>query len=137
MKIVSVFGRLLLSVSERLRRLASRLGVTDTGRDSTLIGTTRGKDPVLIGKRTFSLVTGVYKDPVLIWDVLEGPYHRDEFDDDELLSVGIDDNLEYFLVVKLQEDGAVGIVNFWVETAEEAYDIVEHFKTNIEPLEIT
>jgi hypothetical protein len=119
MKIASVFGRLLLSVSERLKRLASRLGVTDTGKGSTLTGTIKDKDPVLI------------------WDVLEGPYHREEFDDDELLSIGIDDNLEYFLVVKLQEDGAVGIVNFWVETAEEAYDIVEHFKTNIEPLEIT
>lgn len=118
MKIASVFGRLLLSVSERLKRLASRLGVTDTGRDSTLIGT-------------------IKDNAVLIWDVIDGPYHREEFDDDELLSAGIDDNLEYFLVVKLQEDGAVGIVNFWVETAEEAYDIVEHFKTNIEPLEIT
>jgi hypothetical protein len=118
MKIASVFGRLLLSVSERLKRLASRLGVTDTGRDSTLTDTTRDN-------------------LVLIWDVVDGPYHREEFDDDELLSIGIDDNLEYFLVVKLQEDGAVGIVNFWVETAEEAYDIVEHFKTNIEPLEIT
>jgi hypothetical protein len=137
MKIASVFGRLLLSVSERLKRLASRLGVTDTGRDSTLIFTTRGKDPVLIGKRTFGLVTGVYKDPVLIWDVLEGPFYRGDYEEDELFYADAPHDLDYFLVVKLQEDGKVGIVNFWVETAEEAYDIVEHFKTNIEPLEIT
>jgi hypothetical protein len=120
MKIASVFGLLLLSVSERLKRLANRLGTMGSGEvDTPLVGTTK------------------VDNPVLIWDVVDGPYHRDEFDDDELLSVGIDDNLEYFLVVKLQENGAVGIVNFWVETAEEAYDIVEHFKTNIEPLEIT
>jgi len=86
---------------------------------------------------TLPVLTTRVDNPVLIWDVVDGPYHRDEFDEDELLSVGVDDNLEYFLVVKLQEDGAVGIVNFWVETADEAYDMIEYFKTNIEPLEIT
>ena len=91
----------------------------DTGKDSTPTDTTK------------------VDNPVLIWDVVDGPYHRDEFDEDELLSVNVDDNLEYFLVVKLQEDGAVGIVNFWVETSDEAYDMIEYFKTNIEPLEIT
>jgi len=120
MKIASVFGLLLLSVSEKLRRLAKRLGTMGSGEADTL--------PVL---------TTRVDNPVLIWDVVDGPYHRDEFDEDELLSVGVDDNLEYFLVVKLQEDGAVGIVNFWVETADEAYDMIEYFKTNIEPLEIT
>ena len=120
MKIASVFGQLLLSVSEKLKRLASLLGTMGTGEDDTLPAVTTKVDS-----------------PVLIWDVVDGPYHRDEFDDDELIDIGVDDNLEYFLVVKLQEDGAVGIVNFWVETADDAYDIVEHFKTNIEPLEIT
>ena len=120
MRIAHVFGRLLLNVSERLKRLAKRLGTTGSGEvDTPLVDTIK------------------VDNPVLIWDVVDGPYHREEFDEDELLSVGVDDNLEYFLVVKLQEDGAVGIVNFWVETADEAYDMIEYFKTNIEPLEIT
>lgn len=75
--------------------------------------------------------------PTLIWDVIDGPYHRGEFDEEELEAIGIDDNLNYFLVVKLQENGAVGTVNFWVQDAEEAYDIIEHFKNSIEPLELS
>ena len=116
MKIISVFGRLLLSVSERLKRLANQLGATDTGKGSTLTDTTEGK--------------------VLIWDVIDGPYHRDDFDEDELIAIGVDDNLEYFIVVKLQDGDSVGIVNFWLETDEEAYEIVRHFQNNIEPLEV-
>jgi hypothetical protein len=96
----------------RLKNFASRLGVTDAGQE----GTTEGK--------------------VLIWDVIDGPYHRDEFDEDELIAIGVDDNLEYFIVVKLQDGDSVGIVNFWLETDEEAYEIVRHFQNNIEPLEV-
>lgn len=71
-----------------------------------------------------------------IWDVIDGPYHRDDFDEDELIDIGVDDNLEYFIVVKLQDGDFVGIVNFWLETDEEAYEIVRHFQNNIEPLEV-
>ena len=115
MKIANAFGRLLLSVNERLKNFANRLGVTDTGQEST---------------------TETLSDKVLIWDVIDGPYHRDNFDDDELIEVVVDDNLNYFLVVKLQDGNYVGTVNFWVETVEEAHDIMEHFKHNIEPLEV-
>lgn len=116
MKIASAFGQLLLSVSERLKNFANRLGATDTGQEST---------------------TETLSDKVLIWDVIDGPYHREVFDEDELSDIGVDDNYDYFLVVKLQDGGSVGTVNFWVETVEEAYDIVEHFKHNIEPLEVS
>lgn len=74
---------------------------------------------------------------IFIWDVLEGPYGREEFDEEELISAGIDDSLECFLVVKLQENGSIGQVNFWLETFEEAHDMIDYFKTNIEPLEVT
>jgi hypothetical protein len=116
MSMRNVFGRLLLNVSVRLKNFASRLGVTDTGKGNTTTDTT--------------------KDRVLIWDVIDGPYHRDEFDEDELIAIGVDDNLEYFIVVKLQDGDSVGIVNFWLETDEEAYEIVRHFQNNIEPLEV-
>jgi hypothetical protein len=57
---------------------------------------------------------------VLIWDVIDGPYSREEFDEDILYEDGIPEDLNAMLVVKLEEDGKVGTVNFWYETEEEA-----------------
>lgn len=116
MSIQSVFGQLLLSVSERLRNLAARLGTKVTGQGYTTGG---------IGSR------------VLIWDVIDGPYSREEFDEDILYEDGIPEDLNAMLVVKLEEDGKVGTVNFWYETEEEAMMVKQYFKSNIEPLEVT
>ena len=116
MSIQSVFGQLLLSVSERLRNLAARLGTKVTGQGYTTGG---------IGNR------------VLIWDVIDGPYSREEFDEDVLYEDGIPEDLNAMLVVKLEEDGKVGTVNFWYETEEEAMMVKQYFKSNIEPLEVT
>lgn len=116
MSIQSVFGQLLLSVSERLRNLAARLGTKVTGQ-----GYTTGS----IGSR------------VLIWDVIDGPYSREEFDEDILYEEGIPEDLNAMLVVKLEEGGKVGTVNFWYETEEEAMMVKQYFKSNIEPLEVT
>lgn len=116
MSIQSVFGQLLLSVSERLRNLAARLGTKVTGQGYTTGG---------IGSR------------VLIWDVIDGPYSREEFDEDVLYEDGIPEDLNAMLVVKLEEDGKVGTVNFWYETEEEAMMVKQYFKSNIEPLEVT
>jgi hypothetical protein len=116
MSIQSVFGQLLLSVSERLRNLAARLGTKVTGQGYT---------------------TGGISSRVLIWDVIDGPYSREEFDEDVLYEDGIPEDLNAMLVVKLEEDGKVGTVNFWYETEEEAMMVKQYFKSNIEPLEVT
>lgn len=116
MSIQITFGQLLLSVSERLRNLAARLGVTVTGQEYT---------------------TGSLSNRVLIWDVVDGPYSREEFDEDTLYEEGIPEDLNAMLVVKLEEDGKVGTVNFWYETEEEAMQVKQYFKSNIEPLEVT
>jgi hypothetical protein len=116
MSIQSVFGQLLLSASERLRNLAARLGTKVTGQGYTTGG---------IGNRVF------------IWDVIDGPYLREEFDEDILYEDGIPEDLNAMLVVKLEEDGKVGTVNFWYETEEEAMMVKQYFKSNIEPLEVT
>jgi hypothetical protein len=50
---------------------------------------------------------------------------------------GIPEDLNAMLVVKLEEDGKVGTVNFWYETEEEAMMVKQYFKSNIEPLEVT
>ena len=116
MSIQSVFGQLLLSASEKLRNLAERLGTKVIGQGYTTGG---------IGSR------------VLIWDVIDGPYSREEFDEDILYEDGIPEDLNAMLVVKLEEDGKVGTVNFWYETEEEAMMVKQYFKSNIEPLEVT
>jgi len=116
MSIQSVFGQLLLSASEKLRNLAERLGTRVTGQGSTI---------------------GALSSGVLIWDVIDGPYLREEFDEDILYEDGIPEYLNAMLVVKIEEDGKVGNVNFWYETEEEAMMVKQHFKSNIEPLEVT
>jgi hypothetical protein len=115
MSIQSVFGQLLLSASEKLRNLAERLGTRVTGQGSTI---------------------GALSSGVLIWDVIDGPYLREEFDEDVLYEDGIPEYLNAMLVVKIEEDGKVGNVNFWYETEEEAMEIKQYFNSNIKPLEV-
>lgn len=111
-KTKTAFGQLLLNVSEKLRTLSERFGIEVTG----LVNTTKSR--------------------VLIWDVIDGPYHRSEFQQSFLDENGIDEESEYMLVVKLEEDGKIGQVNFWYETEEEVLAVKEYFLYNIEPLEV-
>ena len=114
MSIRNAFGRLLLSVSGKLKRLAETLGVMDTGLEDTTEITSR----------------------VLIWDVLDGPFLRDDFDEDFLFEEGIEEDREFMIVVKMEEDGKIGRVNLWLKTEEEADSIMQHFKNSITPLEL-
>lgn len=72
----------------------------------------------------------------LIWDVIDGPFHISEFDQQWLDEAGIEDDFEFMMVVKMEEDGVVGPVNFWYKTEEEAIAVKNYFKQNIEPLEV-
>lgn len=105
------FGQLLLNVSERLRTLAKRLGVMDTGPESTTGNT-------------------------LVWGVLEGPYSREDFPEEELEDMGIPLNWNWMIVAKVQEGSKMGTINLWYDTLDEALDVVNYFKKHIEPLEI-
>ena len=73
---------------------------------------------------------------VLVWEVLEGPYLRDEFDEDDLHEGGIPIGLDAMLVVMVEEDGVIDTVNFWYDTEEDALEVVKYFKANIVPLEV-
>lgn len=119
MSIRSVFGRLLLSVSEKLKKSAKSLGITDTGQGST---------------------TESVKSKRLIWDVIDGPFHRDDFDQDILEDIlaqeDIDESYEYMVVIKMQEGDTLSQINFWLQSEEEVQDLIDHFKYNIEPLEL-
>jgi len=72
----------------------------------------------------------------LIWDVIDGPFHISEFDQQWLDESGIEDDFEFMMVVRMEEDGIVGPVNFWYKTEEEAIAVKNYFKQNIEPLEV-
>lgn len=115
MRMQIVFGQLLLGVSKRLKSLSERLGTTDIGQVHTRLTTNR----------------------VLIWDVIGGPFNREDFDGDELFNEGIPDHLNFMLVVRIEDDGVIDTVNFWYDTEDEVYEVVKHFKSKIEPLEVT
>jgi len=83
------------------------------------------------------LESSMSKSKILIWEVLEGPYLRDEFDEDDLHLEGIPIGLDAMLVVMVEEHGGMDTLNFWYDTEEDALEVVKHFKTFIGPLEVT
>lgn len=72
----------------------------------------------------------------LIWDVVDGPFTREEFNEADLQEFGIDEDDNYCLVVKMEEDGKLGLVNLWFPEIEDANKLKDHFKYHIEPLEL-
>lgn len=68
---------------------------------------------------------------VTIYRVNEGPIHRDSIPDDE----GLPDGLDWLLEVKCRMDDNTSIVDIplWFAEFNEAYEIVNHFHTDVEP----
>lgn len=112
MKMRERFGLLLLFVARKLTKLSLRLLKLDAQLETK-------NDP-----------------KTLIWDVIDGPFHISEFDQQWLDEAGIEDDFEFMMVVRMEEDGVVGPVNFWYKTEEEAIAVKNYFKRNIEPLEV-
>lgn len=113
MSVLNVFGRLLSSV---------------------------GKSLSLLLKSPTKLVTPLEQAEgisTLIWEVLEGPFSREDFDEYELLSEGLPNHLNFMLVVLIEDFGVVDKADFWYETEEDALEVVKYFKVNIGPLEVT
>jgi hypothetical protein len=73
---------------------------------------------------------------VYIWGVVDGPYLRDDFPEEELRNNGIPEEAEAMLVCKIEEDGEVSLVNYWYGSMDEAYEVKKYFDVNMEPLEI-
>ena len=89
----------------------------------------------LLGKGPPEKIT--QENRVLIWGVVDGPYLRDDFPEEELYEAGIPPAADAMLVCKIEENGQVFQVNYWYETMDEAYEVKKYFDTNMEPLEIT
>lgn len=66
-----------------------------------------------------------------IWGVVAGPFHKDEIDAD------LPDDVEYMLVCKVEVDGELTVHEYFFENFEDAHQIVEHFRTRIEPIEVS
>lgn len=114
MKMLQGFGLLLNSVGKRLVYLAEMLGMGASKQVS--LSKTTGK--------------------TLIWDVVDGPFTREEFNEEALKEFGIDEDDNYCLVVKMEEGGKLGLVNLWFPEIEDANKLKDHFKYHIEPLEL-
>jgi len=117
MKMLAVFGQLLHSVKEKLKKQDCRLGTPDTGQGST----TETETP---------------KSKTLIWGVMDGPYNIEDFPEDDLDYMGIEEGYEWMIVCKIEEDGKIGLANFWYQTLDEALSVKYYFDSNIEPLEL-
>jgi hypothetical protein len=114
MKMLAVFGQLLRSAKGKLKKQDDKSGKKDTGKVSQTPKTPK----------------------TLIWGVMDGPYSVEDFPEEDLEYMGIEDGYEWMLVCKIEEDGAVGLANFWYQTLDEALAVKYYFDSNIEPLEI-
>ena len=115
MKMLQGFGRLLLSVIGKPKKKEEISGTTDIGQECATESTTKG---------------------TLIWGVMDGPYGLDDFPEEELEYMGIEDGYEWMLVCKIEENGEIGLANFWYPSLNEALSVKYYFDNNIEPLEI-
>ena len=115
-KIVNAFGRLWRSVSSKPKSNADQSGKMPTGKERLTGVSTESK--------------------TLIWGVVEGPISIDDFPEEELEHMDIDEGYEFMLVCKIEEDGKIGLANFWYPTLDEANAVKWYFDSNIEPLEI-
>lgn len=78
-------------------------------------------------------ITDDYKEvlTVKVWNVISGPYSREEVDDPNL-----PEELGYMLVCLIEVDGELTHKEYWFSTFEDASVWIDHFKTKIEPLEV-
>jgi hypothetical protein len=67
---------------------------------------------------------------------MDGPYNIEDFPEDDLEYMGIEEGYEWMLVCKIEENGAIGLANFWYQTLDEALSVKYYFDSNIEPLEL-
>lgn len=109
MKIVTVFGRLLLTSGSFIRN--NLLTLTDkVMRQVQLEETT----------------------PVKIWGVLDGPYSRDDLP----WADSLPEDYHTMLEVKIEIDGEISDKSLWYSSFDEAYEVVNYFYNNVEPLEL-
>lgn len=68
---------------------------------------------------------------IRIWGVVAGPFFRDEIEED------LPEGLEVMLVCKVEIDGEITVQEFFFTEFDHAYQIVKHFQSKIEPIEVS
>lgn len=117
MKMLTEFGRLLLSVIGRLKKKDDASGTKATGKDDTSVNHE--------------------KTNTLIWGVMDGPYHTSDFPEEDLEAMGMDPEADLWMIVcKIEEHGQIGLANYWYQSLDEALKVKWHFDKHIEPLEV-
>lgn len=72
------------------------------------------------------------KPKIKIWGVQHGPFHKDDLEDPS----HVPDDLEYFIVAKAEVDGEIDELEFWFQNFNDAWAVVKHFQTKIDPIEV-
>ena len=115
MKMLTEFGRLLLSVIGKPKKQDDSLGTKVTGQERATETTPR----------------------TLIWGVMDGPYHTSDFPEEDLEAMGMDPEADLWMIVcKIEENGQIGLANYWYQSLDEALKVKWHFDKHIEPLEV-
>jgi len=76
------------------------------------------------------------KPKTVIWGIIDGPYVREDFPEEELWGNGVHPECQAMLVCKIEENGEVFTANYWFPSLEEAREVKGYFDTNIQPLEV-
>ena len=80
------------------------------------------------------LLTNDFKDKSMkIWDVIEGPYSAKDMMPD--FPVPLPEDL-HFNLCKVEIDGKVEHIELFFNDFNSAYEMVTHFQTSIDPIEI-
>ena len=66
-----------------------------------------------------------------LWDCRSGILLPEE------INVSTDNMEMVFLKMLVEEDGELGEAYVAIDSMEEAFELIKHFKTNIEPIEVT
>ena len=69
-----------------------------------------------------------------IWCILEGPISVDDMPEDEIPETATDTSV--FMVLKVADNSHVFDAEFWFDHMDDAYAIVKHFQTSIEPINL-
>ena len=67
-----------------------------------------------------------------VWDILTGPISTEDLPDLE----EVPENMNFFLVGRVETNGEMEDTNLWFESLDQAYKIQKYIKGNIEPFEI-
>lgn len=68
------------------------------------------------------------EEPLLLWGIIEGPFHRSEVEDAE------DQEFEWMMLMKVSKGDEVKHSQVWFADYNQVYSMKKYFDKNMEPL---